>query len=114
MRKVYGFNEKDAKKVTELIDAGIAISGRRPVRTQRAEMFIARVTTEITARSGTTPGAGSATILRIDYNGFIEEAGIDDVAVYNITSSTIAVDQYIGIAREFSSGKWIIILEDCG
>jgi hypothetical protein len=84
-------------------------------------LYIAVVTTEITARSGTTAGKGKATLRYIPgvpgtattISNF-PPTGVNDVDVYNVVQTAIAVGKYIFVSRENASGKFVAILEDCG
>ena len=122
------FSVQDAKDLLALLryarQAGfVTQSGMKGTNIPEAPRgFIAVVTTQITARSGTTAGKGKATLRHIpgvagtataiaDYPASGSAAEID---VYNITTSTVAVDKYITVKRENGSGKWIVDLEDCG
>jgi len=81
---------------------------------------LAYVTTEITARSGTTAGKGKAALRSIPgvagtattIENF-PSGGAAEVDVYNVTEAVVAIDKYIYVVREYASGKWVIVLESC-
>jgi len=79
--------------------------------------YIGVVTEEITARDGTTPGIGKATIKYMPGDATVikdfPEAGACEVTIKNITSSSVDVDKYISFIKEDASGHYVIILEDC-
>ena len=77
------------------------------------EMDIAKVTTEITARSGTIAGTGSAESVyreNTDPNATSSLHQYDNI--HNWFSSSIAVDEYIAIYR-VHTGEWVVHAADC-
>jgi hypothetical protein len=82
-------------------------------------LHIAYTTETITARTGTTAGKGKATLKYIPGEpGTAEEiedfADASEIDVYNVAGSEVTTGKYIYVAREYGSGKWVIVLEDCG
>jgi len=120
------FSVQDAKDLMALLryarQAGfVTQSGQKSTNIPEAPRgFIAVVTTQITARSGTTAGKGKATLRHIPgvagtattISNYPASTAAE-IDVYNITTSTVAVDKYITVKRENGSGKWIVDLEDC-
>lgn len=124
-KQIAGFSPETAKMILHVVDylkaSGFLFSsGQRGQATFDApRLHIAYVTETITARSTTTAGKGKATLKYIpgepgvaeDIEDFADAAEID---VYNVASSSVDTGKYIFVAREYGSGKWVIILEDCG
>lgn len=124
----YGlFTVEQAKMILEaaryLQQAGFVLKDQKPATfsPDSPRLHLAVVTTEITERSGTTAGKGKATLRYIPgvpgtattISNF-PPTGVNDVDVYNVTQTAVPVGRYIYIAREHASGKWVVILEDCG
>lgn len=100
-----------------LIQAG----QKKPPIADAPRLYVAYTTSAITARSGAVAGTGTATLKFIpgvagtddDIDDF-PTTGTVELDVYNVSSSEVADATYIFIAREYASGKWVVILEDCG
>jgi hypothetical protein len=81
-------------------------------------LHIAYSTSAITPRSGSTAGTGKATLKYIPGESGTATAIEDfadgaEVDVYNIKPQPIDEDKLIYIAREFGSGKWVVLDEEC-
>ncbi len=124
----YGlFTVEQAKMILEaaryLQQAGFVMKDQKPpaFNPDAPRNYLAYVTTEITARSGTTAGKGKATLRYIPgvagtattISNF-PPSGTNDIDVYNVTQSAVATGKYIFVTREAASGKWVVVLEDCG
>jgi hypothetical protein len=74
---------------------------------------LAKVTTQISARSGTyTWGSGVATVLKKTGNGtHSATGGKTGITIYNTTDALIAVDDVIQIKR--IDGEWFVDVGDC-
>lgn len=94
---------------------------KKPPIFDAPRLHIAYTYTPITARSGAVAGMGTANLKSIpgvagtddDIDDF-PPTGTTEITVYNIFSTEIAAGTYIYIAREFASGKWVVVAEDCG
>jgi hypothetical protein len=116
--EIFGFNSDDADELIK------GLGGKeRPSpgsRILEAVIHVAIVTEEITAATTTDWGKGKATLrycpgepgVVTEQKDYPEEEAVE-FEVYTVTSSVIDVDSRIVIAREFASGKWIVIVEDC-
>lgn len=102
---------------------GFVIQGgqKKPPVFDAPRLHIAYTYTPITARSGAVAGMGTANLKSIpgvagtddDIDDF-PPTGTTEITVYNIFSTEIPAGTYIYIAREFASGKWVVVAEDCG
>jgi hypothetical protein len=111
--KAYAFrSEADAEQAKR---AGAA---RRPfgVRSEvqaapLAQMAIAQTSSTITARSGTTLGSGTATLYDCT-SGTLTATSISET-VYNLSTTSISTSTYVMIQREYITGLWLVVYEDC-
>ena len=71
---------------------------------------VATVTTAVTARSGSTAGAGVVTFQDLNSSG-VYVAGLTGIAVKNPYSSTIAVGKWVTLVS--ASGEWTVFGADC-
>jgi len=76
-----------------------------------AQMAIAQTSSTITARSGTTLGSGTATLY--DCSGGTLTATSISETVYNLSTTSIATSRYVMIQREYITGLWLVVYEDC-
>ncbi len=102
-------NESDSGKI--LRTAGSGATGQQ----------LAYTNGTITARSGTTPGAGTVYLVKYDGSVFqIMNGGGSNptltqaVLSYSSTTGGIATGQYVWIAQNPSDLKWYVISVDCG
>lgn len=110
----YGFEKPVAKKLLDIAKApGQSGTGFNYVPEQRRVAIAKTGLTGIAARSGSMPGSATITLCEIDGTNGIVTTTITETA-YNITGSAVTGNAYIGIQREYVSGKWIVNLEDCG
>ena len=89
---------------------------KKPLIQNVPGLYVAVVTTAITARSGTTPGTGKATLRYMPgaattISNYPSTA--DEVTVKNVAASSVAVGKYIVVAQEAASWQYVVILEDC-
>jgi len=73
----------------------------------------------IPALTGSTPGAATVTLYRINSSGGLEAVPMDattdrTVTAYNLSSEAVAADTYIQIKREAATKKYLVDFEDCG
>jgi hypothetical protein len=123
------FSVQDARDLLGLLryarQAGwLTQAGQKtPLIADAPRCYIAYVTTTITARSGTTAGKGKATLRSIPgvagtataISNFPDPSGTAvEIDVYNVASSSVASGKYIFVNREYGSGKWVVVVEDCG
>ena len=119
---LFGFTAEDVARLHTLLrefESG-ALHGKPRHRVQRLgpykqQFFLAKTGgSTIAARSGTTPGSGTITLYRINDAGTLESMGVTKTA-YNISASTVAADNYIGIELDSTAEqRWIVVVEDCG
>jgi hypothetical protein len=108
----YGFRKAEAEQIRRKCGAGIRFGQRidnAPV--PLAQMAVARTSSTITARSGTTLGSGTATLY--DCSGGTLTATSISETVYNLSTTSIATSRYIMIQREYITGLWLVVYEDC-
>lgn len=67
---------------------------------------VAQVTTEITARSGTTVGTGVVSLYRRATLSLLLTD--EDVTVYNPYAATIAVDAYLTVSKDSFGDLWVV------
>jgi hypothetical protein len=89
---------------------------KKPLIQNVPGLYIAVVETTITARSGTTPGTGTASLRYMPgaattISNYPSTA--DVVTVKNVAASSVAVGKYIVVAQEAASWQYVVILEDC-
>lgn len=84
---------------------------QQPLQTAPPIFNAAKTTSEISARSGTTVGTGTADIYRIDDEDELIEA--EEIDVVNIFGATIATGLWIQVARD-SRGRWQVVSVECG
>ncbi|WP_425399665.1 hypothetical protein [Aeoliella sp.] len=77
------------------------------------ETYIGRITSEVSAIDGTTPGDGIALIYTLDTDGDLD-AGTYPINVYQFGTDTIAVDEYVNLIREPISGTYWIVKGGAG
>lgn len=71
-----------------------------------ADTSIGRVTTLITARSGTTPGVGLVQRELLSSGILLADADESPITVYSAATETIAVDTKVRLLRDPFSGTW--------
>lgn len=124
-KQIAGFSPETAKMILQVVDylkaSGFVFSNgqRGQANFDAPRLHIAYTTETITARTGTTAGKGKATLKYIPGEpGTAEEiedfADASEIDVYNVAGSEVTTGKYIYVAREYGSGKWVIVLEDCG
>lgn len=111
---VVGFNPKTAEDLIQLVRDKRPIPApdiKRPPMFLR-ELDVGTASTEISARSGSTPGSGTfASAERQQYtNGTASGAWTE--TVFNYFGSSIAADDYVVVART-TTGRWVVIAADC-
>jgi len=72
--------------------------------------YVAKATSSVTARSGSTPGTGSATLHTFD--GATLTADLTDIPVWNITNQTIANGSWM-IVLWASAAWWVVAVDQC-
>ena len=121
MAKQYGvYSVERAKVISDVVDY-LQRNGFVLKAGQKTEPFwfmhrqhIAKTTTTITARSGTTAGSGDATLLALDGSDLIDWHGSKTIKVYNLSTASIDSDRTIYVGREYASGQWVVLFDDCG
>ena len=88
---------------------------KKPLIQNVPGIYIAVVTTEITARSGTTPGTGRATLRYMPgaattISNYPSTA--DEIDVRNVTRSIVAVGKYIAVIQESASWQYVLLSAD--
>ena len=100
---------RQLKELREQVNRMLGHGGRA----LREDEVIAKVTAEITARSTNAEenevlGTGTAEIF---HNGQQNENELTtssrSVTAKNVTTSTIAVDEYVNLSRHFATGDWV-------
>ena len=93
---------------------------RRPTGHGLYEFFLGKTDgSGITARSGTTPGSGTVTLYNLDTATSTltvqQDADAADVTetVYNLSETAVAASAYVMISREFITGTFWAVWEDC-
>jgi hypothetical protein len=84
---------------------------KKPLIQNVPGLYVAVVTTAITARSGTTPGTGKATLRYMpgaattisNYPSTADEVNVD-----NITTQSFAVGDYISVFQETASFRYVV------
>jgi hypothetical protein len=121
------YDPQTAKMILETVRYlkanGLVIQGgkKKPPIFDAPRLYIAHTYTTVPARSGTTAGMGTANLKYIpgvagtddEIEGF-PSSGTVEIDVYNIFATEIPAGVYVFIAREFASGKWVVVAEDCG
>lgn len=74
-------------------------------RFPEANCLIAKVTSAISARTGTTPGSGVVDVVIATSGSFVTDSPTT-LTVYNSYDSSIAIDQYIIIVEDAKEQKW--------
>lgn len=98
------------RRVADNGSTGVAANPRRIY----ADMAVAMVDPGgISARTSTTLGTGIVTFYGIDTAGGILTETTETATVYNISSSNIAGNKYVVVARETRTLQWVVIVEDC-
>ncbi len=117
--KPYLLKESTAKKIGEIIrrDGPKPRPRTRPYPDDGPHILLAYSETEITARDGTEPGSGNASVKRVTNNGTADAIGDLDptyeMTVYNLAATAIAADKYLMLVREYISGRWFVVWEEC-
>ena len=76
--------------------------------------FVGIASSQITARSGTTPGSGTVTLYYRDRDtNTLTAVGNSDVTAYNVSQSAVANAAYVTVLQDNYGDYWVI-LEDCG
>jgi len=116
---LYALPLADARALRRLLGTGTDADGRARPATPRVptnRMYVAKTTTTITARSGTTPGAGTVAIYYAAAAGLVayKDAAAADVtvAVKNVFGSSIASGTWVIIGEDLAGTFWIVS-EDC-
>lgn len=77
------------------------------------KIYFGKVTVEITARSGTTPGYGEVDEYELATGPpSLTSKGLDDVTVWNVWDATIAVDTWVAYLED-ENGEYILLAADC-
>jgi len=109
--EVVGFSRPDAEELLKLI--GVGITRRPKARVGQYDTIIMKVTTAITAKSGTTLGKGKASYHFIDKDDKLTIIPGTTEDVYNLSTSTASIGSEIVCIREDPSRKLIWIYKDC-
>jgi hypothetical protein len=112
---VYGFNKSDATKLCRILDAsGIEVPrDYSNIPDEGPRLALAYTTDGITGRSGTTPGSGTATLKKVN-DGTLENLDPTiDVTAYNLATDSVAAAKYLMLIREYFSGLWFVVWEEC-
>jgi hypothetical protein len=97
-----------AKQAGWLTQAG----QKKPLIQNVPGLYIAVVTTEITARSGTTPGTGEASLRYMPgaattISNYPSTA--DVITVKNMATTSVAVGRYIVVLQESASWQYVLL-----
>jgi hypothetical protein len=109
--EVVGFSRADAQELLKSI--GVAVSRRPKQPTQTYNVAIMKVTTAITAKSGTTVGKGKAAFYFIDSTDKLKIITGTNETVYNLSTATASTGTEIVCIREDPSSKLIWVYKDC-
>jgi len=108
----YGFRKAEAEQIRRKCGAGRRFTtGGSNVAVPLAQMAIAQTSSTITARSGTTLGSGTATFYRCT-GGTLTASSIT-ATIYNLSTTSISTSTYVMIQREYITGLWLVVYEDC-
>ena len=122
--EVYGLSKSDLEKLRALIqkvngESGLNARGEEPRGfSQSPDSYAAYTTSGISARSGTTPGSGTAIIKKLNRSSGVLETvtnpnGVNySFTVYSLYSSASGTNTYIHISRDMF-GTWWFRNEDC-
>lgn len=109
MADIYLFGEDDAKRVKQwaYTDDGVIVARPRIIKGKSKFAFAQVKTGGISALSGSTAGSGTVTI-QSSPSTTITATSIE-VTAYNLDTHAYAAGEYITIAQEMSTGKWIAL-----
>lgn len=110
--EVYGFGRETAIRIMREIapvvgPADMALATRRAAG---SSLFVGKVTTAVTARSGTTIGSGVVTLQTINSSGVLSDSSKTEV-VKSLYPESISTGRYVLIEKEHDSGLYFVILD---
>ena len=78
----------------------------------REDVIIGQFAEEVAARDGTNMTAGELTVHVLSQGGVFRETDRVET-VYNWTGSAIPIDKYVIAHRDFRTGLWLGMAQDC-
>ena len=112
---LFGFNRSDANKILAMIgEAGTGLPRELSnIPDEGPRLALAYTENGVTGRGGTTPGTGTATLKRITDGAITNLDPSSDITVYNLATASVAGAKYLMLVREYFSGKWFVVWEEC-
>lgn len=108
MSDVYGFREKVAKKLRDLVrSTGESASDSDGPPEQRRVAIALTPVGGIPAASGSTPGTATITLCKIDGTNGIVTTSITETG-YNVDCTAIPASAYVKVDREYIGGQWVV------
>lgn len=108
-------SEKDVHRIAKVVRRderrlrNDSVRRRRNTSPSTFHSALAKTTSTISARSGTTPGSGTATVWERDSSvvAAVEFTDLVDMTIYNASTSTVASGSYILIHRDRAGQWWV-------
>lgn len=113
----YLISEADLRRITKVVRNEERKSKTEPTKRRRDRTpstfhsALAKTTSTISARSGTTPGSGTATVWERNASGVLEAVEFTDLVgmtIYNAATATVATDKYAVINRDRKGDWWVV------
>lgn len=101
-----------ASAFNALIDAAAADPSALDSLTETAAVWVGQTTIAVTARSGSTPGAGSVRIYVYDGSALVDSGVTVDALNFSGASGGIPISTWCSVGRD-GNGRWWILSMEC-